>query len=228
MLNICLSKRAEDIFEATSEGQYQATCFEPDENWTKLWEEKNEKVRVFHAPIKVTKDMIWDILSTVEQMGDEQFLVFHPNPGVIRVLTEYAKIMGGKDWCNPNICIENFPWSQKKTLRTPIDVLQFANYHGYGVCYDFAHVDPDDEPLFRSVKFLRSYLAHVNVVHFSGNRHNKLTKEEWQIWDELFSCYPGAVTGPRAWVLEHKDYQAKLSDGKELARLFQKCMSKFG
>lgn len=226
-MNICLSKRAADIFEATPAGQYQSTCFEPDEDWMKLWEEKNEKVRVFHAPIKVTRDMIWDILKTVEDMGDEQFLVFHPNPAVIRVLQEFSS-KGGKDFYQPNICIENFPWSQKKTLRTPIDVLQFASFYGYGVCFDFAHVDPVDEPLFRSVKFLRSYLAHVQVVHFSGNRHDKLTAEEWQIWDELFSCYPGAVTGPKAWVLEHKDYQAKLHDGQKLGRLFEKCMSKFG
>lgn len=196
---------------------YQWSQYEPDENyWISLAEENlPSNVAVVHTPPKMTESQIERFCSAVFSWDPSTPIVFHPNHAVLRVLSKYSK-MGLKHWC-----IENFPWGNKKPLRTPLAVADFAIRNEFGVCYDFAHVDPEDEPAFKSVEFLRAFLPWVTVVHFSGNRHRPLTAEEWKIWRDVILLHPGCLATIQWFCLEHIDTSAKLRDKRTLEEIFE-------
>lgn len=186
-----------------------------DEGYKKCLETGFPKnVAVVHAPIKFEGDEGDQFMKFVVNNPQHDY-VFHPNHGILKRLHAWDIIDA------PNVCIENFPWSNKKPLRTPLDVLKFTSQRGLGICFDFAHVDPDDEPEFKSFSFLRAYLPHVRIVHFSGNRHNALTEDEWMVWERLKKEAPDSLSNIKCFVLEHKSWDDKIKDGKRLSQLLR-------
>ena len=179
-----------------------------------LWEGFPSNVVIVHAPVRFEGND-WELFVQYLRKNPQHDYVFHPNHSILKRFDEE------KFEDMPNVCIENFPWVSKKPLRTPIDTLLYAKSRNLSVCFDFAHVDPENEPEFRSFTFLRSYLPHVRIVHFSGNRHNKLTEEEWAIWERLAKEAPQSFSNIKAFALEHIKAEDKISDGQRLGRLLK-------
>jgi len=211
---IAISASIEKI-EANPEFDFQWSLFECTEHYIqRLWDNNiPDNVAVIHLPPKSTEAQIERLIGWAA-INNDRPVVVHPNHTVMRVLGKHER-QG-----LTHICLENFPYSSKKPLRTPLNIMDYAVRNGFGICYDYAHVDPDNEPAFRSLEFLRSYLPFVRVIHFSGNRHDKLTEDDWRVWKNLILNYPGSLSGVEWFCLEHKHEADKTNDGNRLAKVF--------
>lgn len=217
---IALSASIETI-ERNPEYKFQWSIFECTEEYIRrLWDNDiPENVAVIHLPPKSTEAQLERLLAWAA-LNNDRPVVVHPNHSVLRVLGKYE----GQGLTH--ICLENFPYSNKKPLRTPLNIMDYAISNGFGICYDYAHVDPDDEPAFRSVEFLRSYLPFVTVVHFSGNRHEKLNEDDWRTWESVIYKTPASLATIQWFCLEHQVTSEKAADATKLLKIFSKLAGK--
>lgn len=206
-----------DKIKKNPEYDFQWSTFECDEEYIeRLWDEPiPQNVSVIHFPPKTSKSH-WKRLIDWAVLNNDRPIVIHPNISPLQELSQYE----GKG--HRHICIENFPWSSKKPLRNPLSIADYAIRNQFGVCFDYAHVDPWDEPAFRTPEFLRAYLPWVSVIHFSGNRHNPLTEEDWKTWETVILNHPGCLAQVRWFCLEHKDESGKVKDANRLVSVLQR------
>lgn len=117
-----------------------------------------DKVTSIHMPSKFPSSN--EIYEFIDFFGKTRWYVIHPNRSVVKQLREiYEADRTFK------ICIENFPWSAKKTLRSPIDIVKFAAMYGWEFCFDTCHAE---------AVWLENYMAFkplalsASIIHLSN------------------------------------------------------------
>ena len=228
---ICWSTNLEGVLK-NPDFDCQLSCYDPhdpvEDYFTYITKHSFPKnVKVVHAPIKLNVKDIPTFLGVAVRHCNavNGKIVFHPNRPI---LNYFDNDFIGTPETRALFCFENFPASNRKPLRTPLDILEWTKERGFGICFDYAHVEPETEQIWRSPAFLKDYLRYVDVVHFSGNRHTLMTAEDWTAWDDIIFNAPKAATNPQFYVLEHKSKEDKIKDGDLLMKKFIKLSQRVG
>lgn len=73
---------------------------------------------------------------------------------------------------NLTIALENFPYKRKKTLRTPLDIVEVCTkYSHFSMNFDLAHLQYYD--LWLDDKILPHLLKHTSIIHLSNRSSGK-------------------------------------------------------
>jgi len=147
----------------------------------KEWE---VKVISTHLPIDLdfkNLDEVRDFTVATHQefLEDNAVLTIHPKR---KIDLDYSgfNIMLENLPANLIIAIENFPYKRKKTLRTPLDIVEVCTkYSHFSMNFDLAHLQYYN--LWLDDKILPHLLKYTRIIHLSnksgGKTHIPIKKE---------------------------------------------------
>lgn len=142
------------------------------EEWLKIKDDIVKKlkenkidIRVVHLPIdslRYTTGQILDIIDLfISDFGCSKYVI-HPNKGIDTFLKEQDKKTIS---CMSEICVENFPYKSKKSLRTPLHIHDFCNrYSNVKLAFDTSHSDD----IWFDYKTFGYLIDKISVIHLSN------------------------------------------------------------
>jgi hypothetical protein len=147
------------------------------EEWLKIKDdlikklkEKKIDIRVVHLPIDCLRYSINEILDMVDlfiiEFGCSKFVI-HPNKGIEKFLKEQAnKTISSM----MEMCVENFPYKSKKSLRSPLNIHDLCNiYPNVKMTFDTSHSDD----IWFDYKTFGYLIDKISVIHLSNRIKEK-------------------------------------------------------
>jgi len=201
-----------------------------------IWKENMDKiiekiylnsvsVKTVHLPLDTLKRPfkdIFDLMGILHSTILCNKFIIHPNKGILEFIEEFV------NWSETvTLCIENFQYRKKKTLRNPIEIITKCVETGSDkikMCFDTSHV----EAIWFDGSIMTSLLKHIKVIHLS-NRIGKQSHLPFNIQNGDLNLvgFVHELKKRYKWegliVLEYlQDYQYKLNKNLEyLKRLVE-------
>jgi len=136
----------------------------------KALEEAKTNILTVHLPIDATKFHRPEVLISLMQFYFKKFkcknFILHPNKGLNAFIIKYWEVLGDTPFGPPfNLCLETFQWKKKKSLRSPLDIMEYCiRYKGFRMCIDTSHI----EDIWFDYKIMSKLLQYTSVIHLSN------------------------------------------------------------
>lgn len=122
-------------------------------------------VKVVHLPLDTLRRSFTDINTLIKfcfnEFGCLKYVV-HPNKFIEAFIYKFLykwEIEG------VTLCVETFPYRNKKKIRTPIDIMEWCiRYPGLNMVIDTSHI----EEIWMNHMIMPSLLKYTSVIHLSN------------------------------------------------------------
>ncbi|MFQ5835919.1 MAG: sugar phosphate isomerase/epimerase family protein [bacterium] len=139
---------------------------------------KNWRVKVISAHLPVDLDFknldeIRDFTVAIHQefLEDNAVLTLHPKRKIDLDYSVFNLMLENLP-TNLTIAIENFPHKRKKSLRTPLNIVEVCTkYNHFSMTLDLAHLQYHN--LWLDDKILPHLLRHTSIIHLSNRSGGK-------------------------------------------------------
>lgn len=137
------------------------------DNLVRKLKENNICIRVVHLPINslhfTTKEIV-DVIDLFLSEFNCMKYVIHPNRGIEKFLVEQEKKTISS---MVEICVENFPYKSKKSLRTPLHIHDLCNkISNVKIVFDTSHADE----IWFDYKIFGYLVDKISVIHLSNRK----------------------------------------------------------
>lgn len=131
---------------------------------------KHTRIKVVHLPLDTLRRSFSDIIALIDfcfnEFGCRKYVV-HPNRNIQSFIYSFLQ------WDTEGriLCIETFPYRNKKHIRSPLDIMEWCIHYPdhLKMVIDTSHI----EEIWMNHMIMTSLLKHTSVIHLSNQSKDK-------------------------------------------------------
>ena len=137
---------------------------------------RHTRVKVVHLPLDTLRRNFSEIIALIDfcfnEFGCIKYVV-HPNKNIQSFIYNFLQ------WDTERriLCIETFPYRNKKHIRTPLDIIEWCIHYpeALKMVIDTSHI----EEIWMNHMIMPALLKHTSVIHLSNQSKEKVNEACW-------------------------------------------------